>query len=81
VLHDIRAYIPFSAGVRVCPGKNIGMMELRTTVACIVQRFDMKPAVENLPGVKGSVAEWESTLEDNFTFSKGPLYVVLTDPV
>jgi hypothetical protein len=41
----------------------------------------MKPAVENFPDVNGSLAVWESMLEGNFTFGRGPSYPILTDRV
>lgn len=36
------AYLPFSAGPRVCPGKNFGLVESVLSIAILAQRFRLK---------------------------------------
>jgi cytochrome P450 len=72
VVTDTAAFIPFSTGPRNCPGRNLGLMELRTVVSYIVQRFDMEVA----EGYE--LDRWEGRLKDSFIMAKGALPVVLT---
>lgn len=39
---DRKAFIPFSAGATVCPGKLFAYMELRLVIANLVRRFEME---------------------------------------
>jgi len=73
VVHDSRAFIPFSIGPRVCVGKNLAMNEIRIVVSSIVQKFDMRFA----DGFNSD--EWTTGLKDFFLLEKGPLPVVLTE--
>ncbi|KAJ1022434.1 hypothetical protein NDA16_003423 [Ustilago loliicola] len=38
-----KAFIPFSAGATVCPGKLLAYTELRLVIANLVRRFEMEP--------------------------------------
>jgi cytochrome P450 len=73
VVHNTEAFIPFSTGPRICPGKNIAMIEMRIVAACIVRNFDL----EEVEGY--DIDEWENTLEDMFILKKYPLPVVLVE--
>ena len=76
VIHDARAFIPFSAGPRICVGMNLAMNEMRVVASYIVQRFDMK-AAEGY-----NLDEWERSLTDNLIMRKaGTLPVVLIERV
>jgi cytochrome P450 len=72
VITNTAAFMPFSAGPRVCPGKNLAMVEMRTVASYIVQRYDMK-AAEGY-----DLDKWERNLLDYFILYKGALPVVLT---
>jgi cytochrome P450 len=72
VVTDTAAFFPFSTGPRNCPGKNLGLIEMRTVVSYIVQRFDMNVA-------EGYDLDcWERSLKDYFVMAKGALPVILT---
>lgn len=42
------AWVPFSLGPRVCPGRHLAMIELKVLLASIFQRFEVKQ-VPNQP--------------------------------
>ena len=42
--HDPRAFLPFGAGPRLCPGRNIALTQIRTVLAMLVRNFDIHPA-------------------------------------
>jgi cytochrome P450 len=73
VVHNTAAFIPFSTGPRICPGKNIAMIEMQIVAACIMRNFDLK-AVEGY-----DIDEWEKHLGDLFIVTKGPLPLVLVE--
>lgn len=66
------AFIPFSFGAANCAGRALALTEIRTIVALLVQRFEMKL------DPRYTTTEWEEHLEDLFAFSCGRLPVVLT---
>ncbi len=39
--HDHRAFVPFGAGPRFCPGRNLAMLEIRTVLAMLCSSFDV----------------------------------------
>ena len=41
--HDHRAFVPFGAGPRFCPGRNLAMLEIRTVLAMLCSGFDVAP--------------------------------------
>ncbi len=41
-VHNDGAYIPFSYGPMNCPGKGLAMLEMRTVVCALLQRFEMR---------------------------------------
>lgn len=57
------AWLPFSAGVYNCPGKALGMMELRSVVARTIDRFN----VSFPPGVDFKWDAFYSEIKDCFT--------------
>ena len=47
--HDTRAYVPFGSGPRVCPGRSLAMLQIRTVLTMLCRNFDLeaiKPASE-----------------------------------
>lgn len=67
-----QAFIPFSWGAANCAGKHFAMVEMRMTIATLVQKFDMKFA----PGYDPT--EWEANLADRFILNKEKLPVTIT---
>jgi cytochrome P450 len=74
VILDRRAFIPFSAGPRICVGRLLALAELRASISSIVQRFDIRVA-------EGcNLDDWEENLEDYYVMvKKSTLPVVLTE--
>ena len=46
VPHDDRAFIPFGAGPRLCPGRHLALLEIRMVLAMLFRNFE----VELVPG-------------------------------
>ena len=73
LIHDQRAFVPWSAGKYVCIGKNLSLIEIRVAAALILKTFDMEFA----PGEDGERMFTEAL--DYFTTTPGPLNVVLKE--
>ncbi|MYI72081.1 MAG: cytochrome P450 [Synechococcus sp. SB0673_bin_10] len=41
--HNTQAFVPFGAGPRICPGRNLAMLEIRTVLAMLCRNFDLEP--------------------------------------
>ncbi len=41
--HDRRAFIPFGSGPRLCPGRSLALLEIRTVLAMLCRNFQLKP--------------------------------------
>ena len=65
------AFVPFSAGPANCVGKNLALLEIRLTVAAILQKFEMRFSREY------ELCRWEEDLRDYFVMQIGELPVVL----
>ena len=37
--HNTRAFIPFGGGARVCPGKNLALLEMQCVLAMLCRNF------------------------------------------
>lgn len=75
VIHNVAAFIPFSAGHAMCGGKSLAYAEMRMVVALLIQRFDMCFADGYDPN------RWENEIQDVFVSKLGELPVVLTKRV
>ena len=42
--HHTQAFVPFGAGPRICPGRNLAMLEIRAVLAMLCRNFDLEPA-------------------------------------
>ncbi len=42
--HDRRAFLPFGGGPRLCPGRNLALLQIRTVLAMLCRNFDIEPA-------------------------------------
>ncbi|CAG8517575.1 1218_t:CDS:2 [Acaulospora morrowiae] len=42
-------FLPFGGGPRICPGRHIGMMEIKTFLASVYRKFDVNLADPNAP--------------------------------
>ncbi len=42
--HDTRAFVPFGGGPRLCPGRNLALLQMRTVIAMVCRNFDLEPA-------------------------------------
>ena len=40
--HDTKAYIPFGAGARFCPGKNLAMLEMKLVLSMLAKNFSIE---------------------------------------
>jgi cytochrome P450 len=38
-VHDTRAFMPFGAGPRFCPGRNLALLEIKTAISMIARNF------------------------------------------
>ena len=41
--HDRRAFIPFGAGPRLCPGRSLALLQIRTVLAMLCRNFEVEP--------------------------------------
>ena len=41
--HDGRAFVPFGAGPRLCPGRSLALLQIRTVLAMLCRNFDIEP--------------------------------------
>ncbi|WP_161632533.1 cytochrome P450 [Candidatus Synechococcus spongiarum] len=41
--HNTQAFAPFGAGPRICPGRNLAMLEIRAVLAMLCRNFDLEP--------------------------------------
>ena len=66
--HDASAFIPFGAGARFCPGRNLAFLQIRAVLPMLCRNFDIE-----LVNVKGGVRERLA-----FTMFPDNLFVKLT---
>ncbi|KAG1747161.1 cytochrome P450 [Suillus paluster] len=72
IVHDTKAFIPFSFGPANCVGKQLACQEMRTVVCMMMQRL-------NFSFAEGYDRDsWERDLKDYFVATKGSLRVVLS---
>ncbi len=38
-----RSFMPFGSGPRLCPGRSLALLEMKTVLAMVVQQFDVRP--------------------------------------
>jgi len=43
--HDRRVFLPFGGGPRLCPGRALALLEIRTALAMLCRNFDMELAM------------------------------------
>lgn len=41
--HDRRAFVPFGGGPRLCPGRNLALLQIRTVLAMLCRNFEVEP--------------------------------------
>lgn len=41
--HDHRAFVPFGAGPRPCPGRNLALLQIRMVLAMLCRNFEVEP--------------------------------------
>ena len=41
--HDRRAFVPFGAGPRLCPGRSLALLQIRTVLAMLCRNFEVEP--------------------------------------
>ncbi|MCJ1441787.1 MAG: hypothetical protein MMC23_002279 [Stictis urceolatum] len=70
MIKDKRAFNPFNNGRHSCPGKNLGLLEVRLCLSLIILRFDVSFA----PGEDG-VSVWKN-MTDSFTANPGSLNLI-----
>ncbi len=42
--HDRRAFVPFGGGPRLCPGRSLALLQIRTVLAMLCRNFEVEPA-------------------------------------
>ena len=47
--HDTSTFLPFGAGARFCPGRNLGLLQVRTVLAMLCRNFDVELADPKRP--------------------------------
>ncbi|KAG6915541.1 hypothetical protein DXG01_011006 [Tephrocybe rancida] len=72
VVHNVKAFVPFSYGPADCVGKRFAMQELRAAICAILQKFTLRFA----DGY--DKASWEAELCDYFVLKKPRMSVILT---
>ncbi|KAG2110892.1 cytochrome P450 [Suillus discolor] len=72
IIHDTKAFVPFSFGPMHCVGKQLAYQELRMAVCAMMHRLNFSFA----PGYNPE--SWEHDLKDYFVAMKGSLQVVLS---
>jgi cytochrome P450 len=67
--HNIRAFMPFGAGTRVCPGRSLAMVEMKSVLAMICRNFEVVRTADFGP------------VDERFAFTTLPvnLFVQLTE--
>ena len=41
--HNRRAFVPFGAGPRLCPGRSLALLQIRTVLAMLCRNFEVEP--------------------------------------
>ncbi|KAG2147601.1 cytochrome P450 [Suillus clintonianus] len=72
VIHDTKAFVPFSFGPAHCIGKQLACQEIRMVVCAMMHRLNFRFAEGYDP------ESWERDLKDYFVATKGSLHVVLS---
>lgn len=47
--HDTRAFVPFGAGPRFCPGRNLALLEIKSAIAMLARHFTLLPSRREHP--------------------------------
>ncbi len=47
--HNARAFVPFGAGPRFCPGRQLAMVEIKTVMAMLCAAFEVSKSEANGP--------------------------------
>ncbi|KAF2966090.1 hypothetical protein GQX73_g7482 [Xylaria multiplex] len=68
MVHDVRAYNGFGAGRWICPGKQLGMMEIRVLATMVLLNYEFSLA--STPRNETRVVD---DFQDNFTATPGKL--------
>lgn len=42
-VHDQRAFVPFGGGSRLCPGRSLALLQIRTVLAMLCRNFELAP--------------------------------------
>jgi len=48
-VHNTKAFVPFGAGPRFCPGRHLAMLEIKMVIAMLCRSFDVARAPHGLP--------------------------------
>jgi len=64
--HNTRAFMPFGAGARFCPGRKLAMLQIKMVTAMLCRDFEVTRPKDALP------------MEDIYNFTVGPTHVYAT---
>ena len=96
LIHDPTAFLPFSSGPMNCAGKHLALLEIRTVVIAVLQRFRVRRARLGSRGrsqVEGKsdedadveseewLREYERAYKDHFVSVRGRVGVILEERV
>ncbi|KAH8827503.1 cytochrome P450 [Flagelloscypha sp. PMI_526] len=83
IIHNTQAFIPFSAGVTLCLGKQLAYRELRLATTTLIRNFNMKFVLDEglsepprIEEVLESISDWAT-----FSFEKGFVRVELENRI
>jgi len=64
--HNVKAFIPFGAGPRLCPGRPLAMLQIKMVIAMLCRDFDVSRPKDAPP------------MQDIYNFTVGPASVLTT---
>ena len=64
--HNMKAFMPFGAGPRFCPGRKLAMLQIKMVTAMLCRDFEVSRPKDALP------------MEDIYNFTVGPTHVYAT---
>jgi cytochrome P450 len=64
--HNPKAFVPFGAGPRFCPGRNLALLEMKAAIAMLCKNFSVHRSADAPP------------VEEHFEFLMAPKHLAIT---